>query len=93
MFSSVSDAETFVFEKHADLPTDQRPVYRLADTTMTVNIREKRRVMSLFAKRLGGEYAKMWAGTLLRKFIRRPATASGTTLAQWPHRTVQHQRR
>lgn len=173
------DPETFVFDKHADLPTDQRPVYRLADVTMTVNIRQKRRVvgsielraivihdsegqttaerwpmviltddrqidarelanefgvhwgqefghrigkhdlcldivppgyrltsrrdengqlqreveydptafflsswlrclvfdlMSLFAKRLGGEYAKMWAGTLLRKFIRRPAT-------------------
>jgi len=31
-------------------------------------------LMSLFAKRLGEEYAKMWAGTLLRKFIRRPAT-------------------
>jgi len=23
---------------------------------------------------MGGEYTKMWAGTLLRKFIRRPAT-------------------
>lgn len=173
------DPETFVFDKHAELPTDQRLVYRLADVTMTVNIREKHRVVgsvqlraivihdpdgqkpaerwpmviltddrqidarelanefgdhwgqefghrigkhdlcldivppgyrltsrrdesgqlqreveydptafflsswlrclvfnltSLFAKRLGGEYAKMWAGTLLRKFIRRPAT-------------------
>jgi hypothetical protein len=173
------EPDPFVFDKHADLPTDQRPIYRLADVTMTVNIREKHRVvgsvelravvihdpegqtvaerwpiviltndrqidarelanefgdhwgqefghrigkhdlcldivppgyrltsrrdengqlqreveydptafflsswlrclvfnlMSLFAKRLGGEYAKMWAGTLLRKFIRRPAT-------------------
>ena len=173
------DPNPFIFAKHATLPADQRPVYRLADTTMTVNIREKHRVvgtvelravvihdpkgqtpaerwpmviltddyqigarelanefgdhwgqefghrigkhdlcldivppgyrltsrrdengqlqreveydptafflsswlrclvfnlMSLFAKRLGGEYAKMWAGTLLRKFIRRPAT-------------------
>jgi hypothetical protein len=31
-------------------------------------------LMSLFAQELEGEYAKMWAGTLLRKFIRRPAT-------------------
>jgi len=30
--------------------------------------------MSLFAQKLKGEYATMWAGTLLRKFIRRPAT-------------------
>jgi hypothetical protein len=173
------DSEPFIFDKHADLPADQRPVYRLADTIMTVNVREKHRVvgtielravvihdpkgqtpaerwplvvltddrqidapelanefgdhwgqefghrigkhdlcldivppgyrltsrrdengqlqreveydptafflsswlrclvfnlMSLFAKRLGGEYTNMWAGTLLRKFIRRPAT-------------------
>lgn len=31
-------------------------------------------LMSLFAKRLGGDYSRMWVGTLLRKFIRRPAT-------------------
>ncbi|MBU0494682.1 MAG: hypothetical protein KKA73_14480 [Chloroflexi bacterium] len=31
-------------------------------------------LLSRFAQALGGEYAKMWAGTLLRKFIRRPAT-------------------
>ena len=31
-------------------------------------------LMSLFAQAMGGGYAKMWAGTLLRKFIRRPAT-------------------
>ena len=30
--------------------------------------------MTHFAQTMGGEYAKMWAGTLLRKFIRRPAT-------------------
>jgi len=173
------DPDPFVFDKHAALPAQEQPTYRLADMTMTVNIREKNRVvgtvelraivihdpkgqtpaerwplvvltddyqidarelanefgdhwgqefghrigkhdlcldivppgyrltshrdengqlqreveydstafflsswlrclvfnlMSLFAKRLGGEYIKMWAGTLLRKFIRRPAT-------------------
>jgi len=31
-------------------------------------------LLSRFAQDLGGEYIKMWAGTLLRKFIRRPAT-------------------
>ena len=31
-------------------------------------------LMSRFAQAMGGEYTKMWAGTLLRKFIRRPAT-------------------
>lgn len=171
--------EPFVFAKHADLPPEERPVYRLADTEMTVNVWENRRVvgtvilravvihdpqgqkpaerwpvvyltddrqidaraladefgdhwgqefahrigkhdlcldilppgytltsqrdeegqlqrqveydttafflsawlrclvfnlMSLFAQELEGEYARMWAGTLLRKFIRRPAT-------------------
>ena len=173
------DLEPFVFAKHADLPPEERPVYRLADTEMTVNVWENGRVvdtvtlravvihdpqgqkpaerwpvvyltddyqidtraladefgdhwgqefahrigkhdlcldilppgytltsqrdedgqlqrqveydttafflsawlrclvfnlMSLFAQKLEGEYATMWAGTLLRKFIRRPAT-------------------
>lgn len=173
------DPEPFVFDKHADLSPEERHVYRLADTKMTVNVWENRRVvgtvtlravvihdpqgqkpaerwpmvyltddrqidaralanefgdhwgqefahrigkhdlcldilppgytltsqrdgegqlqrqveydttafflsawlrclgfnlMSLFAQELEGEYARMWAGTLLRKFIRRPAT-------------------
>jgi hypothetical protein len=173
------DPQPFVFAKHAKLPPEQQPVYRLADTEMTVNVREEGQVvdtitlravvihdptgqkpaeqwpvvyltddrqidardlanefgdhwgqefahrigkhdlcldilppgytltsrrdeqgqlqrqieddptacflsawlrclvfnlMSLFAQAIGGEYTKMWAGTLLRKFIRRPAT-------------------
>jgi hypothetical protein len=173
------DAAPFVFDKHVDLPDEQRPVYRLADTEMTINVREGNKVvgtvtlravvlhdpqgekpaerwpvvlltddyeidtrallnefgdhwgqevahrigkhdlyldilppgyilktrrddqgqlhreieyeqtafflsawlrclvfnlMSRFAQAMGGEYTKMWAGTLLRKFIRRPAT-------------------
>lgn len=31
-------------------------------------------LMTRFAAEMGGVYTKMWAGTLLRKFIRRPAT-------------------
>ena len=30
--------------------------------------------MTLFAQAMGGDYTQLWAGTLLRKFIRRPAT-------------------
>lgn len=173
------DAEPFSFDKHADLPTDQCPVYRLADTEMEINVWQGQKVvdtvvlravvlhnpqgdkpaerwpvvfltddrdidartllneygdhwgqefahrigkhdlcldilppgyvlktrrdeqgqltrqvedddtafflsawlrclvfnlMTCFAQAMGGEYTKMWAGTLLRKFIRRPAT-------------------
>ena len=173
------DSEPFVFDKHADLPVEERPAYRLADTEMTINVWKKQKVvdtvtlraivihdpqgekpaerwpvvlltddrqidgrdllnefgdhwgqefghrigkhdlyldilppgyvltthrddegqlhreveydqtalflsawlrclvfnlMSCFAQAVGGEYANMWAGTLLRKFIRRPAT-------------------
>jgi len=173
------DVDPFIFDKHADLPVEQRPTYRLADTEMTINVREGNKVvgtvtlravvlhdpqgekpaerwpvvsltddyesdarpllnefgdhwgqefahrigkhdlyldilppgyilktrrddqgqlhrevefdqtafflsawlrclvfnlMSRFAQAMGGEYTKMWAGTLLRKFIRRPAT-------------------
>ena len=173
------EADPFTFDKHVDLPLEQRPVYRLADTEMVLNVWEKSKVvdtvtlravalhdpqgekpaerwpvvlltdddeidaraflneygdhwgqetahrigkhdlyldvlppgyilktrrddqgqlhreiefdqtafflsawlrclvfnlMSRFAQTLGGKYVKMWAGTLLRKFIRRPAT-------------------
>lgn len=173
------DPEPFIFDKHADLPTDQRPFYRLADTEMPIPVWEGQKVvdtvtlraivlhdpqgqkpaerwpvvfltddrdidarallnefgdhwgqefahrigrhdlcldilppgyvlrtqrdeqgqlvreveyddtafflsgwlrclvfnlMTYFAQALGGDHAKMWAGTLLRKFIRRPAT-------------------
>jgi hypothetical protein len=173
------DEALLTFDKHAGLPTEQRPAYRLADTEMTINVREGNKVvdtvtlralvlhdpegekpaerwpfvlltdddetdartllnefgdhwgqetahrigkhdlyldilplgyvlttrrddqgqlqrevaydqtafflsawlrclvfnlMSRFAQAMGGEYTKMWAGTLLRKFIRRPAT-------------------
>jgi len=173
------EKKPFTFDKHADLPPDQRPAYRLADTEMTLNVWEDKRLvdtvtlraivlhdpqgqtpaerwpvvlltndrerearvslneqgdhwgqefahrigrhdldsdilptgyvlktirdeqgelqrevefdntacflsawlhclvfnlMTLFAQAMGGDYTKLWAGTLLRKFIRRPAT-------------------
>jgi hypothetical protein len=173
------EKKRFTFDKHADLPTDQRPTYRLANTEMIINMWEERQIvgtvtlraivlhdpqgqtpaerwpvvlltndreraarallneqgdhwgqefahrigrhdldsdilpvgyvlkttrdehgelqrevkfdntafflsawlhclvfnlMTLFAQAMGGEYTQLWAGTLLRKFIRRPAT-------------------
>jgi hypothetical protein len=173
------EKKRFTFDKHADLPTDQQPPYRLADTEMIINVWEERQIvgtvtlraivlhdpqgqtpaerwpvvlltndreraarallneqgdhwgqefahrigrhdldsdilpvgyvlkttrdehgelqrevkfdntafflsawlhclvfnlMTLFAQAMGGEYTQLWAGTLLRKFIRRPAT-------------------
>ena len=173
------EPESFVFDKHADLPQEELPVYHLSDTEMTINVRENHKVvdtvtlravvlhdpqgqkpaerwpvvlltddrqidarallneygdhwgqefahrigkhdlyldilppgyvlktwrddqgqlhrevkydqtalflsawlrclvfnlMTRFAQAMGGEYTRMWAGTLLRKFIRRPAT-------------------
>jgi len=173
------EKQPFTFDKHADLPPDQRPAYRLADTEMTFNVWEDRKLvgsvtlraivlhdphgqtpaerwpvvlvtpdrerearallneqgdhwgqefahrigrhdldsdilptgyvlkttrdeqgelqrevkfdntafflsawlhclvfnlMTLLAQAMGGEYIHLWAGTLLRKFIRRPAT-------------------
>jgi len=173
------DPQPFVFAKHAKLPPEQQPAYRLADTEMTINVRDEGQavatvtlravvihdphaqkpaerwpvvyltddrqidardlanefgdhwgqefahrigkhdlcldilppgytltsqrdehgqlqrqvednptacflsawlrclvfnLISLFAQAMGGAYTKMWAGTLLRKFIRRPAT-------------------
>ncbi len=175
------EKQRFTFDKHADLPADQRPAYRLADTEMTINVWDAARkqiastvtlraiilhdpqgqkpaerwpvvlltndrtrdarallneqgdhwgqefahrigrhdlqsdilptgyvlkttrdeqgalqrevefdntafflsawlhclvfnLMTLFAQAMGGDYTRLWAGTLLRKFIRRPAT-------------------
>jgi hypothetical protein len=32
------EKKSFTFDKHADLPADQRPAYRLADTEMSLNV-------------------------------------------------------
>jgi hypothetical protein len=173
------EKKRFTFDKHTDLPADQRPTYRLADTEMIINVWEERQIvgtvtlraivlhdpqgqtpaerwpvvlltndregdarallneqgdhwgqefahrigrhdldsdilpvgyvlkttrdeqgdlqrevefdntafflsawlhclvfnlMTLFAQAMGGEYTQLWAGTLLRRFIRRPAS-------------------
>jgi len=39
------EKKPFTFDKHADLPPDQRPAYRLADTEMTINVWEDKRLV------------------------------------------------
>ena len=39
------EKKPFTFDKHADLPPDQRPAYRLADTEMTFNVWEDRKLV------------------------------------------------
>lgn len=39
------DPLPFVFDKHADWPVDQQPTYHLADTEMTINVREDNKVV------------------------------------------------
>ena len=39
------DPQPFVFDKHSRLPANERPAYRLADTEMTINVREKQKVV------------------------------------------------
>jgi hypothetical protein len=45
------DAKPFSFDKDADLPADQRPVYRLADTEMEINVREGQKVVDIVTLR------------------------------------------
>ena len=66
------DADPFVFDKHADLPIEQRPVYRLADTEMTINVREGNKVVGTVTLRAvvlhdpqGEKPAERWPIVLL----------------------------
>jgi hypothetical protein len=45
------DPEPFVFDKHADLPIAERPVYRLADTEMTIPVYAERKKVDTFTLR------------------------------------------
>jgi hypothetical protein len=45
------EAEPFIFDKHADLPADERPSYRLADTEMKINVWEGQKVVDTVALR------------------------------------------
>lgn len=66
------DADSFVFDKHADLPDEQRPAYRLADTEMTINVREGNKVIGTVTLRAvvlhdpqGEKPAERWPVVLL----------------------------
>jgi len=66
-------AESFVFAKHSELPSEEQPAYRLADTEMTLNVRdEKNQVVDTVTLRAvviqdpdGQTTAKRWPVTFL----------------------------
>jgi len=66
------DATPFIFDKHAALPIDQRPAYRLADTEMQINVREGHKVVDTVSLRAivlqdpqGQKPAERWPVALL----------------------------
>jgi hypothetical protein len=66
------DAEAFVFDKHTELPVEQRPVYRLADTEMSINVREENKVVDTVTLRAvvlhnpqGEKNAERWPVVML----------------------------
>lgn len=72
----------FTFDKHAGLPTDQRPAYRLADTEMTIHVWEDARVVETVTLRAmvlhdpqGQKPAERWPVTLLTNDRTRDARA------------------
>mgnify|MGYP001572262586 CR=1 FL=1 len=66
------EQKPFTFDKHADLPADQRPAYRLADTEMTFNVWENNQIVSTVTLRAivlhdpqGQKPAERWPVVLL----------------------------
>jgi hypothetical protein len=79
---SAFETAPFTFDKHADLPADQRPAYRLADTEMTLNVWEDRhRVETVTLRAIilhdpqGKPPAERWPVTLLTNDRTRDARA------------------
>ena len=77
------EKKPFTFDKHADLPPDQRPAYRLADTEMTFNVWEDRKLVGSVTLRalvlydpLGQTPAERWPVTVLTNDRTRQARAS-----------------
>lgn len=68
------DLQPFIFDKHADLPPDEQPVCQLADIEMTLNVREKHKVVGTVKLRAivlhdpqGEKPAERWPFVLLTK--------------------------
>jgi hypothetical protein len=66
------DADPFTFDKHAELPVEQRPSYRLADTEMTLNVWQDNKVVDTVTLRAvvlhnlqGEKPAERWPVVLL----------------------------
>ena len=77
------EKKPFTFDKHADLPPDQRLAYRLADTEMTFNVWEDRKLVGSVTLRaivlhdpLGQTPAERWPVTVLTNDRTRQARAS-----------------
>ena len=76
------EQKRFTFDKHADLPADQRPAYHLADTEMTFNVWEKNQIVSTVTLRAivlhdppGQKPAERWPVVLLTNDRTREARA------------------
>jgi hypothetical protein len=76
------EAVPFIFDKHADWPIDQQPVYRLADIEMTINIWENHKIVGTVTLRaivlhnpLGQTPAERWPVVLLTNDRRSAARA------------------
>lgn len=76
------EKKRFTFDKHADLPADQRPTYRLADTEMIINVWEDRQIVGTVTLRAivlhdpqGQTPAERWPVVLLTNDREREARA------------------
>ena len=76
------EKKRFTFDKHADLPADQRPAYRLADTEMIINVWEDQRLVGTVTLRAivlhdpqGQTPAERWPVVLLTNDREREARA------------------
>jgi hypothetical protein len=76
------EKKRFIFDKHADLPADQRPTYRLADTEMILNVWEECQIVGTVTLRaivlhdpLGQTPAERWPVVLLTNDREREARA------------------
>jgi hypothetical protein len=76
------EKKRFTFDKHADLPADQRPTYRLADTEMIINVWEDKRIVGTVTLRAivlhdppGQTPAERWPVVLLTNDRKRAARA------------------
>jgi hypothetical protein len=66
------DDEPFVYDKHLSLPAEEQPTYKLADTEMDINVRQKNKIVGTVTLRVillhnpaGTKPAQRWPFVLL----------------------------